>query len=138
MRSNTDLTVYNKYIASRDEAFLRTEIKAVAWENQKAVNKLAGGGVISDNKAIIYIPFQRGSAFLSPKTWQALADEDKPDNWTLQEGDIIVKGTISDEITALFTASDLMAKYDDVLRINATDTFDQGSPSMQHWQVGAK
>lgn len=138
MRTNANLTIYNKYIADRADVYLRTEITSVAWENQTGVKRLTSGGVISDDKAIIYIPFQRGSAFLSPKTWQALANEDKSDNWTLQEGDIIVKGIASDEITTEFTVSDLMAKYDDVLKITLAATFDMGSPALQHWKVGAK
>ena len=46
--------------------------------------------------------------------------------------------TVADELSASFTPSDLLAKYDDVLRITSVDTFDMGSLSMRHWKVGAK
>ncbi|RUM43009.1 MAG: hypothetical protein DSY80_06270 [Desulfocapsa sp.] len=136
MKTNADLTIYNRYISSRADVYLRTVVKKVALENQRAVRNRSHGGVISDDKAIVYIPMAHGGDYLSPKDWQALST--KTGNWTLQEGDIIVKGEVADTISSAFTVSDLMAKYDDVLKITAVDTWDAGSSSMHHWQVSAK
>jgi len=137
MRTNSNLTVYNKHIDSetRGEIYQRTVIYDVAWENRKAANVLAAGEIAAD-QAVIYIPKARGDDYLAPRAWQAL--EDKTDNWTLQTGDFIVKGVVTDEITSEYTISDLKAEYDDVLRILSVDTMDIGSLSVQHWQVGAK
>ena len=82
--------------------------------------------------------------YVKPKAWLALVS--KTGKWTLAEGDMIVKGTVTDEIhpavvsppSAAFTVSNLKAKYDDVLAITSVDTFDMGSMALRHWEVGAK
>ena len=138
MITNSDLTIYNKYIdpSTRSEKYQRSQVKAVAWENRKASNTIATGGSISVDQARLFIPFQRGGNYVKAKAWQALST--KTNWWTLQEGDVIVKGLVSDEIGTGFTVTALKAKYDDVLMISSVDTMDSGSPSIQHWQVGAR
>ncbi len=138
MRTNANLTLFNKYIdpATRSEKYQRTQIIAVAWENRKAANVLASGGSISANQATVYIPVQRGERYISDTEWQAL--ESKTGFWTLQEEDVVVRGLVNDEITDSFTISDLKAKYPNVLSITSIDTMDLGSISLSHWQIGAK
>jgi hypothetical protein len=156
MRTNSNLTIYNRYIVSGAEKYQRTQIGAlgsfsVAWENRKASNILRTGGTISADQATIFIPFTCGINYLQPKAWQALST--KTGKWTIQEGDIVVKGLVSDEIHDLipavtgpplvpavpaFTVTILRAKYDDVLIVTSVDAMLAGSLNMRHWKVGAK
>jgi hypothetical protein len=136
MRVNSDCTLYNRYLSSGAEAYQRTAISDVAWENRKAVNVLASGGNIAADQATIYIPYARGTFFLASKAWLALVS--KTGKWTLQPGDVIVRGTVTDTISAGFTITALKAKYDDVLVISSVDLMNIGSRSMWHWRVGAK
>jgi len=142
MRVNSSLTIYNKYYDSdtKLEAYQRFPLSAVEWEDRKASNVIASGGDQKANQAIIYIPFAVGNPYyLKPKAWLALSAEDKASYFTLQIDDILVKGSVSDTVnTTTFTASDLKAKYDDVLRITSVDTYDMGRFIMRHWKVGAK
>jgi hypothetical protein len=155
VRTNTNITVYNQYIDSstRQPVFQRTQIGvagsfAVAWENRKAVNVLRSGLIHADS-ATVYIPLSCGANHLDPIAWLAA----KHGKWTLQAGDIIVKGLVTDEITALipahgtdpiipavpaFTPTLLKAKYDDVLIITSVDPMMSGSYTMRHWRVGAQ
>jgi hypothetical protein len=135
MITNTSMTIYNRYTATGAEAYQRSVIDAVAWENTKAVSG-AGAGRLSDNAATVYIPKIGQTAYTAPKAWLALAN--KAGKWTLREGDIIVKGTVTDSIAGTFTITSLKAKYDNVLVITSVDTMDNGSPELHHWQVGAK
>ena len=137
MRTNANLTVYNKYIdpTTRSEKYQRVGIVGVAWENRKAANVRSTGGLAAADQARVFIPLARGTNFLKPKAWQALTT--KTGKWTLQVGDLIVKGLVSDEIQTGFTVTQLKAKYDDVLVITSVDTMDAGSPGMQHWNLGA-
>ncbi len=135
MITNTAITIYNKYVVNRAEVYQRTEVYAALWQSSQAVNKYKGAD-LSANKAVISIHFLKCLAHLMPKAWLALAD--KTDNWTLQEGDVIVRGIVADEIGAGFTVSALRAKYDDVLEIVSVDRMDQGSPNTHHWRVGCK
>jgi hypothetical protein len=136
MRTNSDLTIYNKYIVAGAETWQRTQISAVAWEWRKAANVIASGGQISADSARVFIPYARGTNYTAPKAWQALVT--KTGKWTLQIGDVIVKGLVTDAIGPAFTISALKAKYDDVLVISSVDPMLSGSQSMWHWQIGAK
>jgi hypothetical protein len=140
MRTNTDITIYNKYYSEddKDYAYLRTVVSDVEWENRKARNVLASGGNIAADQAVIYIPFARGAAYKSPKAWQALDAGDKPDYWTLERGSLIAKGTLTTEITGATTTDTLKNTYDDVLEISSVDTYDMGSLALQHWKVSGK
>ena len=137
LRTNADLTIYNRYIdaATRSEKWSRSQVKGVAWENRRAATKLATGGTVKDNNATIYIPKARDAYYLDPREWDALAD--KSGYWTLRDGDYILRGLASDELSASFTPSDLKAKYNDVMRISSVDLYDNGSRNLQHWRVGA-
>lgn len=152
MRNNAHCTVYNKYVdsATRTEKYQRTQICGVLWEDRKAANVIASGGNMAANQANIYIPYARGAAYKDPAAWQALVT--KTGYWTLQDGDFIVRGLVSDEIheaipgsagppvvpaVPAFTISDLKAKYASVLSIKSVDTMDMGSSGMSHWQIGA-
>ncbi len=137
MRNNSDVTLFNKYIdaATRTEKYQRTQISGVLWENRKAANVIASGGNIAANQANIYIPYARGAAYKDPVAWQALVT--KTGYWTLQDGDVVVRGLVSDAITTSFTITDLKAKYSDTLTIRSVDTMDMGSVGMSHWQIGA-
>lgn len=142
MNTNTSMTLYNKIAGT--ETYQRTVIVAVEWENRKAVNGMRSGALAS-NSARVFIPKSVGTNYLKPKAWQALTT--KTGKWTLQEGDVIVKGAVMDEIreavvgppaVAAFTLTNLKAKYDDVLTITSVDTHDMGSLVLQHWEIGAK
>lgn len=136
MKTNSDITVYNKYIdaTTRSEKYQRTVVLSVAWENRKGSNALAMGSVIAANQANIYIPLSERVDYLDPIEWLAA----KTGKWTLQVGDVIVRGTVTDEISSSFTISDLKAKYNNVLVITSVDYMDAGSLSMHHWKVGAQ
>lgn len=136
MRTNAGLTIYNRYILAGAEAYQRTQIAAVAWEARKAANTLATGGNIASDSASVFIPFACPEAtnYRAPKAWQL----SRAGKWTLQNGDYIVKGLVTDEIGVGFTMSQLKAKYDDCLQISSVDVMDMGSLNMQHWKIGAK
>ena len=132
MKANADITIYNKYIDSRDEKYQRTVVSSVYWQNIRAASQWRNGGDIAANKVAIYIPLSSGDDYLEPKAWQAA----KTGKFTLQEGDYIVHGEVTDEITSSFTVSDLKAKYDDVLAIAEVDPHLYGG--LKHWKVTAK
>ena len=128
MQTNTDCTIYNKYLVGRVDTFQRVQILNVHWEQRHARE-----GNQDNDFTLVFIPFARGTAYLAPREWQALTS--KTGKWTLQIGDVIVKGLITNEIVGTFTLSDLKRTYDDVLVIASVDTRDFGSSNMQHWEL---
>lgn len=139
MKSNTDMTVYNRYTIGSAEYYVRHVISEVHWENRKASNVLRSGGNREADQATVFIPKARGvGVFLDHKTWLLLPNEDKANYWTLKTDDYIVKGVAEEEITLVFTITRLKEKYPDVLRITSVDFMDFGTPRLHHWQIGAK
>ncbi len=140
MMTDSNCTIYNKYVLSGKEKFQLHQIispagYSVHWENRKASNVLATGGNIAADQAYIYVPIMSGTGHLDPKAWQALVN--KSLNWTIQVGDYIVKDLVPDVITDAFTITMLKAKYDNVLQIKSVDYIEYGSVAMHHWKIGA-
>jgi hypothetical protein len=133
-----DVTIYNGYISSSDKAYQRAAIKADLWSDRKAKNVLASGGNIAVDSAMLVISPNRDSNenYTEPVAWRALVT--KTGKWTLQEGDIVVKGAVTDTISASFTPSQLRAKYDNMLVVSSVDTLDDGMSGLRIYKVSAK
>lgn len=133
MQTNSNITIYNRYRLTNnsEDRWQRTQVQNVAWEQTHARTQFD-----SADLATVFIPMARGTNYLAPRVWQALST--KTGKWTLQVGDVIVKGLVSDELSAALPLGILKAAHDDVLVITSVDTRDFGIASMQHWQVGAK
>lgn len=132
MIPNSNITIFNKYIepGTRAEKYQRTVIKNVVWQSQTGIARAKEQ--VAANTALVMIPFALGANYVKPKSWQ----DSRPGKWTLQPGDIIVKGIATQEIRAGYTLANLRADHDDVVMIVSVDAMDQGSPNVQHWEVG--
>lgn len=129
MRTNTDITIFNRYIENRDTKYKKAYILNVHWEDSKGVNVI-NSGLITADATKIYIPFSSISNYVKPSEFKQTKT-----GITLQAEDIVVKGIVEDEFT---TVKALEEKHDDVRVITSVDTRDFGSKRMQHWEVGAK
>lgn len=127
MLTNTDMTIFNKYIENRETKYKKSYIYGVHWEDNQGANILQSG-LVSADTSIIYIPFSSIPNYQRPKEFDGTGI-------TLQTEDIVVKGIIEEEFT---TVANLEKKHDFVRTITTVDTRDYGSPNMQHWEVGAK
>jgi hypothetical protein len=131
MRTNSNITIWNKYRVANIDTWQQTQISDVAWEQRHARSQFD-----SDDLATVFVPLARGDDYLNPRVWQALSS--KTGKWTLQVGDVIAKGLITFDLSASFPLGVLKAAYDDVLVITSVDTYDYGSASLQHFRIGAK
>ena len=135
MITNASVTIYNRYFISGDEAeYLRSEILQVKWENRKQANIIQSGLMEADS-VVIYIPIEQiSSYYVAPIAWRSLLI--KTGFFTLQPGDIAVRGIVTDQITSVFRIKNLREKYDDTIKITTVDRYDSGSPSMHHFMLG--
>jgi len=117
MRSNSDLTLYQRSVVAGAEAWTRVQVLGVHWEDSDGA-KVLPNGTIKDDKAMVFVPFARGPI-------------------DFQEGHVIVRGLVTDAITASFTISDLKRKYRDVLTVRRVTRRDFGSLAMRHWEIAA-
>jgi len=126
---NSDITIYNRYILNRAEKYQRYEVSDVVWQSTQSVTTK----FTAANLATVFIPFSQCDNYLPFKEWTYGTD-----NWTLHEGDIMVRGIVTDEITDTFTLSDLRAAYNNVFTVTTIDEMNQGSLHMRHYMVGLK
>ena len=127
---NDTITVYNKYLASNVERWKRTVLSGVYWN---AVNGavLRKTGAASADSVVVIVP-RSLQGYVKPKTWNALPD--KSGAWTVQAGDMIVKGRIATEITR--SAAKELSGYDDVLTVTTVDDKDFGR--LAHLEVSGR
>jgi hypothetical protein len=111
------ITVYNKYEDQLTHmvSWYRTIIDGAFWKYVGDSVKV-GETVLDTNSIICRI--RKDDRFLEPYVWQALAAEEKANHFTLQGGDIIIHGGVSDEVdeyTSGHRSTDLVQKYKDLL-----------------------
>ena len=125
MRTNADCTVYNKYQGN----WVFSHLYGVFWDEVKGINTLKSGLQNADSLTL-YIPFKVtcSKEYQDPKQYDGTG-------WTLQKGDIVVKGIVTDEIKSI---TDLEQKYGSVHSITSIDKLDFGSANMRHFEIGGK
>lgn len=114
MKTNTSMTLYSKSVVNGAEVWTRSVIPAVHWEYTKAANVIESGNLQADRIAV-YIPDM---------------------SVTVNLGDMIVKGTVTEAITTQYTLTHLRAEYD-VALVRSVDRMEFGSRKMRHIQLGA-
>lgn len=133
MRTNADMTIYNKVFdkATRMDKYQRTTLYGVFWDESKAYNRLQSG-LESADKVFIVVPFSTPAEreYISPKEFEKL--DDTTDYFTIREEDRVVKGRIDLEIDK---STDLDREFE-AFTITSVDTKDFGSFHMQHWELG--
>lgn len=131
MIPNSHITIYNKYIENRAEKYKRSVIRDVVWQSTDAIARAKEQ--VASNSALIMIPFAQGADYQKPKVWKVART-----GWTLQEGDTVVRGVVSEEIDTEYGVANLQKDYDDVLMIFSIAAMDEGSANVQHWEVNCK
>ena len=130
---NDTVTVYNKYTDNRVEKWQRTVLIGVFWNSIKgAIMRKTGVASADSLQLLIPCNIRTNRAYKPPKEWARL--EDKTNHWTLQSGDIVVKGNINYEV---IKSSSELNQFDDCLKISSVDHKPFGG-SMSHWEVSAK
>lgn len=130
----TDITIYNAIRENRQEKWRYTQLTGVFFDEAKADN-VKISGITSADALNLVIPFdvktlEENKEYKDPKMFQ----QDPQHAWTIQTGDLIVKGLVDIEILG---QDDLKKVFDDVYIINTVDAKLFGSRHMWHWEVGA-
>ena len=131
------VTLYNKHTEAGIEKWQRTVLPGVFWSSSKgAVLRKMGvvtpDGLQATTQIIIPMSVNVFRKYLKPEVWKAKTD--KTDSWTLQAGDTMVLGEITQEVVA---TSKELRQLDDVILITAVDTKNFGA-GMSNWEVTGK
>lgn len=109
---DTTVTLYNKYESSSGEiTWYRTILKGCFW---KYVTDYQRVDDATQMTKVLLCRVRKNDKFVENYVWRDLAD--KSSRFTFNEGDILVKGNVSDvisEYTKGQRASDLLKKYKD-------------------------
>lgn len=122
---NTTVTIYNRYEDTQTNLvrWFRTTVEGAFWKY--AGNKVFVGNTVLETKDII-CRLRKDDRFLERQDWLAIPNDLMSNYFTLSQGDIIVKGTVTDEINEYASgmrSSDLKKKYKSL----------QGCIEIQEW-----
>lgn len=98
---NTDITIYNRKAnpGTKRMDYCRTVIKGVHWYTDQKVT-VAEDGLKSADAYKIRIPMDnREDNYLDPENYAALPWGEHKKYWTLENGDLFIKGAVTFEIT---------------------------------------
>lgn len=128
------VTVYNARVAPemRTEVYAPTVLRGVSWQRE-TVSVVVGSGLKAANRHTLRIPEEvdaGGSVWVEPKDYRAAADV--CGLWTLQKGDVIVKG----ECTDILTLAQLRERFgaENVLTVVGV-TDNRHASNAKHWKV---
>ena len=110
---NTTVTIYNKYVdpSTQEVTWYKTDVDGAFWKYTH--NKVVLGDTSLESTQII-CRIRENAAYMDKYLWNDLTAENKAKYFTLGQGDIIIKGKVSDtinEYTSGQRSSDLIAKY---------------------------
>lgn len=142
MLCNTSATIFNKVVnhPSDETVYLRTEIPMVHWED--GFRSSGKGKSHAENRSVfVSIDFSTcdymDKQYLPAPQFAQLPQSEQEWYWTLATGDILLKGTVEDDI-AYKGIKRWLSDHPDAASIVSVETFDMGSESMKHWEVSAK
>lgn len=104
-------TLYNS-LYDRDagyDTYKRTALSGVSWFSRTQTAVAGDGGLLAANEFILRIPGELCGGYVVPKDYTGA-----PGTWTLQPGDIIVKGETTEESPR---PADLKKKYPDMMTV---------------------
>lgn len=102
MLTNANITIFNVKKIDGTAAYLRTQICGVNVSGIDAIT-LAGKNVEDDGRYTIRIPKLADTGnkqYVDPATYKCLPASDADNYWTLQKGDMLVKGLVDDDIAS--------------------------------------
>lgn len=110
---DTTITIYNKYTDPQTQlvTWYKTVVDGAFWKYSG--NKVVIDKVVLETKDII-CRIRKDERFLEKHEWINIPNDEMSQYFTLSQGDIIVKGSVADEINEYASgtrSSDLKKKY---------------------------
>lgn len=128
---NHDVTIFNKWYdkETRTDKYIRTIFNNIHVEVQSS-QQTKDKGVSADGNMFANIPFTV-IGYINPKDYQELLESDLKGRWTLQTGDIIVKGIIENDIDS----PKYLNHLDNCFTIKSVETIDYSVTCLNHFEV---
>jgi hypothetical protein len=126
---NTTITIFNKYedTQTRIITWYKTVVENCFWKVSGNIVYLNDSKLDTDT---LTVRIPKDDRFLEKYLWIDISSTEKAQHFTLSTGDIIVKGTVQDEIneyTSGHRSSDFLQKYKDLQGCMIVNTFSDNS-----------
>ena len=93
---NTDITVFSHWKKGREEAWIRTHVPNASWHGGQVVTSGSNRRTAAD-KYTVRLRETSLIDYITPVEWMNL-DGAPSAKWTLQAGDVIVRGFVDDVV----------------------------------------
>jgi len=116
-RADNMITLYNALYdsAAGYDRYKRAALSGVTWFSRVKTTVSGDGGLLAANEFTVRIPGELCSGYVEPRAYTGAVD-----TWTLQTGDIIIKGEALEENPR---PADLKKAYRDIMTvIGVTDS----------------
>lgn len=111
------ITIYNKITNNKEDKYYKFILNGVLWYGSDNF-QINGKGLENSNEISILIPVESLNQYKTPKEYKTLSESLKKDYFTLNKGDLVVKGE-SDDITSIKE----LKNYDDVITITKINDY---------------
>lgn len=92
-----DITLYSHWRNGKTDKWIRTQLRDTSWYGKQA-SSVADAGLATADKYVVRVLEDEMGTYITPDEWNAMTFA--PSGvWTVQPGDIAVKGLADDEIT---------------------------------------
>lgn len=128
------ITLYSQWEHERQRVWVRTVIPNASWYGHQGAN-IGESGLVTADQYVVRIRLPQTNAYIPPDAWNAF-NEAPTGVWTVQNGDVIVKGQADDEVATGIT--DITRKYVDSFTVTGVYDNRRELPFMQHIRIEGK
>ena len=129
---SNSVTVYSRRRAGKLDTWIRTPVLGASWYGHQGA-RVGDSGLITADQFVVRIRERCLSNYMRPDDWKALVELDG--KWTVQMGDIVVKGIVDDEVVG-GNITAVTGKYTDCFTV--TGVFDNRRIALKHLRIEGK
>lgn len=133
--TDVDITIYTRKAHKSDpvqDKWVKVHISGVSWYGGQGV-RVHQSGLEAEDGYKVRIPENKMPKGYMPPTRYAASGNSE--NWTVKNGDIVVRGILEDEITS---PKDITGKYDDVFIATSWKDNRRGPAMARHMLIEGK
>ena len=133
MQTNAILTILNHTVSDHKDMFLATVLGPASWYAHQKQTVGESGMRPADAVCVRILRDVPEKEYLPEVDWRALPPEKRAGSWTIQKGDLIVRGEIKESVQSTAQIKDAYGPNAAVITGYADNR--RGSASMQHWRI---
>lgn len=131
---DTEITVFTMWQKDKDRRWVSTHVMDCSWYGKQAATVGTDGLNTADQYTVRMRPISMPEGYLKPEEYNALPNP--TGHWTLQNGDVVVKGDVTAEVVTGIT--DITKLFTNCFTITSVADNRRGPAFMQHIRIEGK